>query len=96
MPNLLLTASSDVPSVKSGGTTTLSFTYASFQPGNIEVRCSAPFDIDPKSVAAPPSTSGSASLQVTLKRIGAVGPVKCDIVCTFLESPSLDIDVDVT
>lgn len=96
MPNVLLTASSDPTSLKSGGTTTLSFTYESYQPGDIEVRCSAPFDIDPKSVSAPPSATGSASLKVTVKRIGTGGPVTCDIVCTFLESPSLDIDVDVT
>jgi hypothetical protein len=97
MSAVLLSVTPSSASVVSGKTVTLTVTYNSTQVGNVQLRCAAPFQVDPTTIALPPAPNGgSVKKDVTIRRTATVAPGRCDILCTFLTSPTLHVFVDVT
>lgn len=96
MPNVLLTVTADKGTIRSGDIVNLTIAYESVRPGDVEFVCSAPFKLSTKKWPLAPSSNGHTIVPMKIERTDPHGPVTCDILCTFLDSPTAYADVDVT
>jgi hypothetical protein len=96
MPNVLLNVAPDRPSIRSGESVNLVVDYESVQVGKIEFRCSAPFKIGTSKAPLAPSGSGHTTVPMKIERVDPHGPATCDILCTFFNSPSIHVFVEIT